>query len=165
MLGIIVSCLHMFRILHALISLISMWVLIILPGNVMSRTIHYINDLFNYVVIDGCAWLCLAMKKKPQQCISSKTKSTCQNSITSEHFQKRLKNQGVVLALSLSIVSCLHMFRILHALISLISMWVLIILPGNVMSRTIHYINDLFNYVVIDGCAWLCLATNMWKYS
>ena len=29
--GIIVSCLHMFRILHALISLISLLVLIILP--------------------------------------------------------------------------------------------------------------------------------------
>ena len=29
LLGIIVFCLHMFRILHALISLISMWVLII----------------------------------------------------------------------------------------------------------------------------------------
>ena len=43
-------------------------------------------------------------KKKPKQCISSKTKSTCQNSTTSEHFQKWLKNQGVVLALSLSIV-------------------------------------------------------------
>ena len=42
-------------------------------------------------------------KKKPKQCISSKTKSTCQNSTTSEHFQKWLKNQGVVLALSLSI--------------------------------------------------------------
>ena len=43
-------------------------------------------------------------KKKPQQCISSKTKSTCQNSTTSEHFQKWPKNQGVVLALSLSIM-------------------------------------------------------------
>ena len=43
-------------------------------------------------------------KKKPKQCISSKTKSTCQNSTTSEHFQKWPKNQGVVLALSLSIV-------------------------------------------------------------
>ena len=42
-------------------------------------------------------------KKKPKQCISSKTKSTCQNSTTSEHFQKWPKNQGVVLALSLSI--------------------------------------------------------------
>ena len=41
-------------------------------------------------------------KKKPKQCILSKTKSTCQNSTTSEHFQKWLKNQGVVLALSLS---------------------------------------------------------------
>ena len=41
-------------------------------------------------------------KKKPKQCISSKTKSTCQNSTTSEHFQKWPKNQGVVLALSLS---------------------------------------------------------------
>ena len=43
-------------------------------------------------------------EKKLQQCISSKTKSTCQNSTTSEHFQKWLKNQGVVLALSLSII-------------------------------------------------------------
>ena len=43
-------------------------------------------------------------EKKPQQCISSKTKSTCQNSTTSEHFQKWPKNQGVVLALSLSII-------------------------------------------------------------
>ena len=43
-------------------------------------------------------------KKKPKQCISSKTKSTCQNSTTSEHFQKWPKNQGVVLALSLSFV-------------------------------------------------------------
>ena len=42
-------------------------------------------------------------KKKPKQCISSKTKSTCQNSTTSEHFQKWPKNQGIVLALSLSI--------------------------------------------------------------
>ena len=40
-------------------------------------------------------------EKKPKQCISSKTKSTCQNSTTSEHFQKWPKNQGVVLALSL----------------------------------------------------------------
>ena len=43
-------------------------------------------------------------KKKSKQCISSKTKSTCQNSTTSEHFQKWPKNQGVVLALSLSII-------------------------------------------------------------
>ena len=44
----------MFKInLHALISLISMRVLIILPGNVMSRTMHYINYLFNYIVING----------------------------------------------------------------------------------------------------------------
>ena len=43
-------------------------------------------------------------EKKPKQCISSKTKSTCQNSTTSEHFQKWPKNQGVVLALSLSFV-------------------------------------------------------------
>ena len=60
LLGIIVSCSHMFKILHALISLISMWVLTILPGiYVISRTIHDINCLFNYVVIDGCdyAWL------------------------------------------------------------------------------------------------------------
>ena len=60
LLGIIVSCLHMFRILHALISLISMWVLIILPGNVMSRTMHYVNYLiFNYIVIDGCDYVLL----------------------------------------------------------------------------------------------------------
>ena len=57
LLGIIVSCLHMFRILHALISLISMWVLIILPGNVMSRTMHYINYLFDYIVINGCDYM------------------------------------------------------------------------------------------------------------
>ena len=31
-----------------------MRVLIILPGNVMSRTMHYINYLFNYIVINGC---------------------------------------------------------------------------------------------------------------
>ena len=43
-------------------------------------------------------------EKKPKQCISSKTKSTCQNSTTSEHFQKWPKNQGVVLALSLSLL-------------------------------------------------------------
>ena len=42
-------------------------------------------------------------KKKKKQCISSKTKSTCQNSTTSEHVQKWPKNQGIVLALSLSI--------------------------------------------------------------
>ena len=34
--------------------------------------------------------------------------STCQNSTTSEHFQKWPKNQGVVLALSLSIQSILR---------------------------------------------------------
>ena len=33
-----------------------------------------------------------------------RVKSTCQNSTTSEHFQKWPKNQGVVLALSLSII-------------------------------------------------------------
>ena len=43
------------------------------------------------------------VKKKTKQCISSKTKSTCQNSTTSEHFQKWPKNQGIVLDLSLSI--------------------------------------------------------------
>ena len=42
-------------------------------------------------------------KKKKKQCTSSKTKSTCQNSTTSEHLQKWPKNQGIVLALSLSI--------------------------------------------------------------
>ena len=53
-----------------------------------------------------------------------------------------------------------HMFRILHALIPLISMWVLIILPGNVMSRTMHYVNYLiFNYIVIDGCDYVLLQT------
>ena len=51
------------------------------------------------------------------------------------------------------------MFRILHALISFISMRVLIILPGKVMSRTMHYINYLFNYVVIDGCDYVWLQT------
>ena len=59
LLGLIVSCLHMFKILHALISFISMRVLIILPGKVMSRTMHYINYLFNYVVIDGCDYVWL----------------------------------------------------------------------------------------------------------
>ena len=48
LLGIIVSCLHMFRILHALISLKSTWVLIILPGKLW--TMLYINYLSNYVV-------------------------------------------------------------------------------------------------------------------
>ena len=42
-------------------------------------------------------------KNKTKQRILSKTKSTCQNSITSELFQKWPKNQGIVLALSLSI--------------------------------------------------------------
>ena len=51
------------------------------------------------------------------------------------------------------------MFRILHALISFISMRVLIIVPGKVMSRTMHYINYLFNYVVIDGCDYVWLQT------
>ena len=82
-----------------------------------------------------------------------------------ENYKFDVGVKGLIIYLLGIIVSCLHMFKILHALISLISMWVLIILPGNVMSRCIHYINDLFNYVVIDGCAWLCLATNMWKYS
>ena len=59
LLGIIVSCWHMFKILHALIPLISMWVLIILPGNVISRTMHDINYLFNYVVINGCDYVWL----------------------------------------------------------------------------------------------------------
>ena len=58
LLGIIVSCLHMFRILYALISFISMQVLIILPGKVVSRTMHC-NYLFNYVVIDGCDYVWL----------------------------------------------------------------------------------------------------------
>ena len=43
-------------------------------------------------------WICHSYDYRP-----SKTKSTCQNSTTSEHFQKWPKNQGVVLALSLSI--------------------------------------------------------------
>ena len=51
------------------------------------------------------------------------------------------------------------MFRILHALISFISLRVLIIVPGKVMSRTMHYINYLFNYVVIDGCDYVWLQT------
>ena len=51
------------------------------------------------------------------------------------------------------------MFRILHALISFISMRVLIIVPGKVMSRTMHYINYIFNYVVIDGCDYVWLQT------
>ena len=39
-------------------------------------------------------------------------------------------------------------------------MRVLIILPGKVMSRTMHYINYLFNYVVIDGCDYVWLQTS-----
>ena len=39
----------------------------------------------------------------------SKTKSTCQNSTTSENFQKWPKNQGIVLALSLSVVILLRL--------------------------------------------------------
>ena len=73
LLGIIVSCLHMSKILHALISLISMWVLIILPGNVMSRIIHYINYLFDYVVIDGSDYVLL------QTCVNTLRKC-CRNS-------------------------------------------------------------------------------------
>ena len=76
LLGIIVSCLHMFRILHALTSLISMRVLIILPGNVMSRTMQYINYLFNYVVINGCDYVLL---------------QTCGNTL-----RKCCRNSGVV---------------------------------------------------------------------
>ena len=57
LLGLIVSCLHMFKILHALISFISMRVLIFLPGKVMLRTMHYINYLFNYIVINGCDYM------------------------------------------------------------------------------------------------------------
>ena len=45
LLGIIVSCLHMFGILHALISLISMWVLTILPGKVMWRTMQELCNM------------------------------------------------------------------------------------------------------------------------
>ena len=46
---------------------------------------------------------CKAAKKIPEHCSPSKPKSACQNSATSEHFQKWPKNQGIVLALSLSI--------------------------------------------------------------
>ena len=60
-------------------------------------------------------------------------------------------------------VSCFHMFKILHALISLISMWVFIIFPGNVMLRTMYYINTYLKWCC-DQRLWLCLATNMWKY-
>ena len=35
-----------------------------------------------------------------------------------------------------------------------------IILPGKVMSRTMHYINYLFNYVVINGCDYVWLQTS-----
>ena len=52
------------------------------------------------------------------------------------------------------------MFKILHALISFISMRVLIFLPGKVMLGTMHYINYLFNYVVIDGCDYVWLQTS-----
>ena len=59
LLGLIVFCLHMFKI-FVLSFHSSMWVLIILPGNVMSRTMHYINHLIcNYVVIDGCDYVWL----------------------------------------------------------------------------------------------------------
>ena len=34
-----------------------------------------------------------------------------------------------------------------------------IIFSGNVMSRTMHYITYLFNYVVIDGCDYVWLQT------
>ena len=60
LLGITGSRLHMFQIMHALISLISMWVFIILPGiYVLSRSMYGINYLFNYVVIDGCDYVWL----------------------------------------------------------------------------------------------------------
>ena len=39
--------------------------------------------------------------RKKKQCLSSQTKSACQNSTTCEHFQKWPKNQGIVLAPSL----------------------------------------------------------------
>ena len=61
-------------------------------------------------------------------------------------------------------MSCFHMFKILRALISLISMWVFIIFPGNVMSRTMYYIYTYLKWCC-DQWLWLCLATNMWKYS
>ena len=61
-------------------------------------------------------------------------------------------------------VSCFHMFKILHALISLISMWVFIIFPiSDVMLRTMYYINTYLKWCC-DQWLWLCLATNMWKY-
>ena len=60
-------------------------------------------------------------------------------------------------------MSCFHMFKILRALISLISMWVFIIFPGNVMLRTMYYINTYLKWCC-DQWLWLCLATNMWKY-
>ena len=43
-------------------------------------------------------------RKKNQNSVYRVKLSTCQNSTTSEHFQKWPKNQGVVLALSLSIL-------------------------------------------------------------
>ena len=77
-----------------------------------------------------------------------------------ENYKFDVGVKGLIVSLLGIIVSCLHMFRILHALISLISMWVLIILPGNVMSRTMHYVNYLiFNYIVIDGCDYVLLQT------
>ena len=52
-----------------------------------------------------CMHYLLKTKRKPakkkKQCLSSKTKSACQNSTTCEHFQKWPKNQGIVLAPSL----------------------------------------------------------------
>ena len=61
-------------------------------------------------------------------------------------------------------VSCFHMFKILHALISLIFMWVFIIFPiSDVMLRTMYYINTYLKWCC-DQWLWLCLATNMWKY-
>ena len=77
-----------------------------------------------------------------------------------ENYKFDVGVKGLIIYLLGIIVSCLHMFRILHALISLISMWVLIILPGNVMSRTMHYITYLFNYVVINGCDYVWLQTS-----
>ena len=77
-----------------------------------------------------------------------------------ENYKFAVGGKGLIIYLLGIIVSCLFMFRILHALISLISMWVLIILPGNVMSRTMHYINYLFNYVMIDGCDYVWLQTS-----
>ena len=43
-------------------------------------------------------------KKNSEQCFSGKTKPSCQNSATSEHFQNGQKNLGDILARGLSIL-------------------------------------------------------------